>query len=99
VHQSLGARDILARFRTDETRVGTAAGITAEWDAFDSTQWRRWIVAADDSNLLQTWAYGEAKAATAGWKVTRGVFRARGEAVAIVQVLTKRIGAYSRWRA
>jgi lipid II:glycine glycyltransferase (peptidoglycan interpeptide bridge formation enzyme) len=47
---------------------------------------------AEQSNLLQSWNYGEAKKEMEGWKLKRGIFFRKGEPVAMVQMLQKRIG-------
>ena len=41
--------------------------------------------------IVQSWAYGEAKAASGGWRVERMVFERVGQPVAICQVLVKRV--------
>lgn len=47
---------------------------------------------ADLSNLLQSWAWGEAKAEVEGWRPRRGLIRLHGKAVAAFQALEKRWG-------
>jgi lipid II:glycine glycyltransferase (peptidoglycan interpeptide bridge formation enzyme) len=48
------------------------------------------------SNLLQSWAYGEAKAAHGHWRVRRGIFYSGDEPIALVQVLQKRVAGLLR---
>ena len=97
VHQTVCAGDIhgerLAPAATSRSR------LSVDWTCRDRAQWNEWLGAACPSNLLQSWDYGEAKAATEGWRVMRGVIRADGTPVAIVQVLTKRLAGVIRvWR-
>lgn len=66
--------------------------LTLVWDRATEAQWRQWMVQAGRSNLLQSWAYGEAKAASSGWRVTRGVFYLADEPIAVVAVLRQRKG-------
>ncbi|MBI4184367.1 MAG: GNAT family N-acetyltransferase [Proteobacteria bacterium] len=65
------------------------ARITLEWDRAGRAEWEEMTAAAPRSNLLQSWAYGEAKAAAGGWRVRRGVFRRGASALALVQALEK----------
>jgi len=66
--------------------------ICLEWDRLKSAfDWNELMIQVDQSNLLQSWAYGEAKSEIEGWRVQRGVFvNAEGVPVAIVQMLEKR---------
>lgn len=47
---------------------------------------------AERSNLLQSWAWGEAKAEIEGWRPRRAVIAYGSVALAVVQVLEKRVG-------
>jgi hypothetical protein len=47
------------------------------------------MLQAGQSNLLQSWAYGEARSAVSGWRVKRGVFHLRDEPVALVSLLQR----------
>ena len=53
--------------------------------------WDEHLKLINQSNLLQSWAYGNAKAKTEGWNVKRLVFLRNEIPVAIVQILEKRI--------
>ena len=50
------------------------------------------------SNLLQSWASGEAKSKTGGWKVNRVVILQFNKPVAIVQVLVKSFAFFKLFR-
>ncbi|HSV29573.1 MAG TPA: GNAT family N-acetyltransferase [Candidatus Omnitrophota bacterium] len=56
-------------------------------DAFDAM-----VAEAGRSNLLQSWAWGEAKAEAEGWRPRRAVIAYGTNALACVQVLEKRKG-------
>jgi len=74
----------------------------ADWsiEALDQQSWLKYWDACSQTNLLQSWEYGESKAVAEGWKQVRLLIRdAHGDAVAIVQALTKGmpgIGAVAR---
>ncbi len=59
------------------------------WDACDRDAWGRLLAAARLSSLEQSWAYGEALAATEGCRVHRGVARRGDRPVALVQAFEK----------
>jgi GNAT acetyltransferase-like protein len=54
-------------------------------------EWEALFQRAEQPHLTQAWLYGEAKRTSAGWGVTRLVFERAGKAVAICQVLEKRV--------
>lgn len=58
--------------------------------AVDRGEWDAFCAHLPAPHLPQSWGYGEAKAAE-GWDVDRLVFEAEGQAVAICQVLIKRV--------
>lgn len=55
------------------------------------SEWQDWVTQAGHSNLLQSWAYGQAKSDVSGWQCTRLVFYLDHDPVALVQVLQKRL--------
>ncbi len=63
--------------------------ISFRWD-LDRVQWNRHFAAAPKSNLLQTWAYGTAKAAVEGWIPRRGIVLKDGVVLGTLVVLEKR---------
>jgi len=65
--------------------------IGIEWIS-DRNAWEALISGAGRSNLLQGWAWGEAKAEIEGWRPRRAVLAAGTLAIAAVQVLEKRLG-------
>ena len=65
--------------------------IAIEWIS-DRDAWDAVIGGAGRSNLLQSWAWGAAKAEVEGWRPRRAVLAAGSMAAAAVQVLEKRIG-------
>ncbi len=72
-----------------------ARELALEWDRSDPDTWSGLLVRARRSNLLQSWAYGEAKAATEGWRVRRGVIVGGEEPVACLQALEKAWGPFA----
>lgn len=89
VHPSLSAARIA---RLAPAAAPMDADVSVAWDAADADQWRRWSTAAGQSNLLQDWAYGIAKAEETGWRLRRIVFSRRGaEPLAIAQLLERRV--------
>ncbi|KAB2964826.1 GNAT family N-acetyltransferase [Zoogloea sp.] len=58
--------------------------------AVDRDEWEAFCASLPAPQLTQSWGYGEAKAAE-GWGVERLVFESDGQALAICQVLIKRV--------
>ena len=48
------------------------------------------MLQAGRSNLLQSWAYGEAKSKAEGWKANRVVIKQFNKPIAFTQILEKR---------
>ncbi|WP_167884872.1 lipid II:glycine glycyltransferase FemX [Leptospira fluminis] len=91
VHQSVRVSEI-AEYETREEQNGSnAERTTLLWDQEREKSWENLLKSTDQSNLLQTWSYGEAKKNAEGWNVRRGVFYSRRRFVALVQVLEKRL--------
>jgi hypothetical protein len=67
----------------------TAAGL--DWIS-NRDAYQAMVHEAGRSNLLQSWAWGEAKHDAEGWRPRRAVLSVGGLAVACVQVLEKRLG-------
>lgn len=59
------------------------------WDECNQSKWENSLMAVGKSNLLQSWAYGEAKAEVEGWKVHRGMIQKSGSNIAMCQALVK----------
>lgn len=92
-HHRLDEREMTRRFvRSESPRHETSRGLRIEWDKASREQWTAWLTSAGRSNLLQAWAYGEAKAASGGLAVSRAVFFQDEAPIAIAQVLQKRLG-------
>ncbi len=91
VHQTLSARRMVERCRLPNIVHAGKPCLTVVWDGATRLQWQRWMAQARRSNLLQSWAYGEAKSVQEGWRVKRGVFYRGNEPIAFVQVLGKRV--------
>jgi hypothetical protein len=63
--------------------------IELDWDACDRDGWGRLLARAGRSSLEQSWAYGEALAATEGCRVHRAVATRGERPVALVQAFEK----------
>jgi lipid II:glycine glycyltransferase (peptidoglycan interpeptide bridge formation enzyme) len=61
------------------------------FDPVDGVEWSRRLDIMPESNLLQTWAYGEAKAQTGTWKVERAVIVEEKREFGLVQMFIKKI--------
>ncbi|MDB4877490.1 MAG: putative glycosyltransferase [Gemmatimonadetes bacterium] len=96
VHQTLRARGILKQVGSRRLQRDDDASLTLIWDGASRSQWHAWLMQTEPSTVLQTWAYGEAKAEHSGWKVKRGVFYHGNEPVAFAQVLERRVAAFAR---
>lgn len=59
--------------------------------ARNAAEWKALFDTVDRPHMVQSWAYGEAKAASGEWEVRRLVFERDSEPVAICQVLDKKI--------
>ncbi len=57
----------------------------------DYQEWMKYFLMVNKPNLLQSWAYGEAKAKSQGWKVMRGIIFNGNQPIAMFQVLSKKI--------
>lgn len=58
---------------------------------FGQSEWNAIIASFEPINLMQDWAYGEAKAQTGGWHTERGILSQDNKFVGAAQVLIKSI--------
>ncbi len=91
VHQSLAQRAVAVRGRSSPSDPPPDAALRLVWGEASSDEWHRQLARAGRSNLLQSWAYGQAKSEQEGWTARRGVWRRGGEPIAMVQALQKRV--------
>jgi len=91
VQQSLRTRAIASRAVVGRD-TDPPVPVRTVWDAVTEAEWNRLLLASERSNLLQGWAYGNARAQISGWRVRRAVFYVDERPVAFTQVLQKRIG-------
>lgn len=91
VHQSLTSEAMIRHCGSSSSFLENQLKLRLAWDDMSSEQWSEWMVQAGRSNLLQSWAYGEAKTTDSGWRVKRGAFYRDGELIAFVQVLQKSV--------
>lgn len=91
VHQTLRPGAMLRACGLADVMAENDVALRVIWNEASGSQWQAWLAQAGRSNLLQSWAYGEAKADQGGWRAMRGVFYLDEEPVALVQMLQKRI--------
>lgn len=60
----------------------------------DRDTWNGTLALLPTAHVLQTWEWGEFKAATTGWKPQRLAFMHRNQAVAMAQILTRQEGPF-----
>src|ERR1019366_9681923 len=87
VHQGLSIRAAAERLVSDAPRPVAVDKVKA----LSATEWSAMLDLAGRSNLLQTWAWGEAKAGVEGWAVNRVMLAIDGRTVAVAQLLNRRI--------
>lgn len=61
------------------------------FDTLDAAGWSQLAYASPESNLLQTWAYGEAKARSGPWRVERALIVDGENEIGVVQAFVRRI--------
>jgi lipid II:glycine glycyltransferase (peptidoglycan interpeptide bridge formation enzyme) len=61
----------------------------------DPALWNATLAHLPYAHVLQTWEWGDFKAATTGWAPERIAFMHQGGVVAMAQVLTRRVGPFS----
>lgn len=89
VHQSLSTAEIVARW--SQAMPDLEPRLRVSWDEVTASQWQEWLAQTGPSNLLQSWAYGQAKSDVSGWHCRHVVFYLDHAPVALVQVLQKRV--------
>lgn len=60
----------------------------------DRNQWNATLAQVPYAHVLQTWEWGDFKAATTGWTPHRVAYMYQGQAVAMAQALTRRAGPF-----
>jgi hypothetical protein len=90
VHQSLTAGSMTRKCRPS-VDIDRSSRLSLVWNDSTPDQWADWVSQCKRSNMLQAWAYGDAKCTAEGWRVKRAVFYRGDEPVALVQVLEKRV--------
>lgn len=93
VHQSMRLKELgkrcLDKISPKHQAADNADVYRLDWDKADQPEWDALLTSAGHSNMLQSWAYGEAKREVEGWTVMRGVILKGSEPVAMVQALGK----------
>lgn len=95
VHQSIQLKELGKRYfgkiSPKQQTVDDAYVYRLDWNKADQSEWEALLTSAGQSNILQSWAYGEAKTEVEGWTVSRGVILKGAEPVAMVQALEKKL--------
>lgn len=66
---------------------GSRDGVDLLWGGATERDWARLLAAVGRAPIEQSWAYGDAIAASSPYRPVRGVFRRNGRPVALVQAL------------
>jgi len=91
VHQSMSERSMIRLCGYECFPRENDMYLELVWEDATREQWKKWMTEAGRSNMLQSWAYGEAMSEHSGCQVRRGVFYRDDEPVAIVQMLKKTV--------
>jgi len=91
VHQSIRGGDFRRILKALNRLILYGYGSISIVQDITRDKWNELLKNIGQSNLLQSWAYGEAKLKTESWHVKRLVFKRSEVPLAIVQVLEKRI--------
>ena len=89
VHRSINVAQMARKHPVGRSRTGSVAAIEVKWNMASRAEWEAWLCETGRSNLLQSWAYGEAKRQMEGWRVKRAVFLRGGRLIAFAQILHK----------
>ncbi len=88
VHPTISLKKLTAAYWNILSEGGN---VSIRW--IDSREeWQALFSQVGRSNFLHSWAYGEAKTSGRKWAVKRAVFLQNDEPIAIVQLLTRKIG-------
>ena len=94
VHQRLDALGMLKNVDALQPDALNEPNLRAVWGNISEDEWTRLSKQAMQSNLLQSWDYGEAKSSESGWRVARCVFYRFDEPIAFLQLLQKRVAGF-----
>lgn len=98
-HQGLRSKDILAvlgLLRKENFK--KIESLELQWNKSTRTEWNSMMQQTGRSNMLQSWAYGNAKAKVEGWIVNRVVVLQNNKPIAFVQILEKRFAFVKLFR-
>ena len=70
--------------------------VRMEIRAFDQKEWDKIVSGFRDLSLMQTWEFGEAKARTGPWKISRMIFWEGTEIIGAVQAMVRTIPLINR---
>ena len=90
-HQTINTQSFSNLFKTNDFNIPSNNKIVQEQNKISREEWHTFLESCKNSNLLQSWSYGNAKSDKEGWILKRVVFRNEKNILAIVNILQKRI--------
>lgn len=91
IHSNLSIREMIKDQKVSQDVKKDFLKLNVKWNSITRDEWEELFKKLENSNLLQSWVYGESKEICEGWKVHRGVFTFENQKVAIVQMLEKSV--------
>ncbi|WP_036096935.1 lipid II:glycine glycyltransferase FemX [Leptospira weilii] len=91
IHQTLPIYDIVKYKIVLHDTGKDVIKLKVRWNSIARENWDSLFEQIPNSNLLQSWIYGESKGLCEGWKVHRGIFTFENREIAIVQMLEKSV--------
>ncbi|EMS85287.1 lipid II:glycine glycyltransferase FemX [Leptospira noguchii] len=99
IHSNLSIGTMIKNQKVSQDTKKGFLKLNVEWDFITRGEWEELFRKIENSNLLQSWVYGESKEICEGWKIRRGIFTFESQKIAIVQVLEKSIlGIFKLYR-
>ncbi|TQE83103.1 DegT/DnrJ/EryC1/StrS family aminotransferase [Leptospira noguchii] len=99
IHSNLSIGTMIKNQKVSQDTKKGFLKLNVEWDFITRDEWEELFRKIENSNLLQSWVYGESKEICEGWKIRRGIFTFESQNIAIVQVLEKSIlGIFKLYR-
>ena len=90
-HQTINTQSFFNLFKTIDFTETSINKIYQENNKISREEWHAFLASSENSNLLQSWTYGNAKSDIEGWILKRLVFKQDSKILAIVNLLEKRI--------
>ncbi|EMF83265.1 FemAB domain protein [Leptospira weilii serovar Topaz str. LT2116] len=91
IHPNLSIATMIKNQKASQDTKKDFLKLNVEWNSITHDEWEELFKKIENSNLLQSWVYGESKENCENWKVRRGIFTFENQKIAIVQVLEKSV--------